>query len=367
MKTMHMTDLAEKFFVDSDPLAVSTAVTLGSGASAEANQTALMNDYDMTRPFLIDTIHFQVVTPDWSAFQRQTSPVTRFGANLGGTFRVHFSLGNYRLSRVPIPVGLFGPSLDGTSEFDFFGGQAASYESVLISDNVFSVLEFNGHYVWKLPRPLLVPPNMLLEARVVRSDDGFAADATLGICYVGRQSKRVIPMALPVAIPYVGLFEQSFPPLNVFTSGQHDLWNPFTKPLHVQHLIGRLQILFRQTPAEQAAEILAGVTGAGTQCITLDIEPEAFNFVTSVNVSGGLARFPSPQVRRFDARNMTLGLQPGIVVFDGFRRTFPLNVALEPRQGFEVTLDGRAGLPAVGSLGSNTAFVSMIGWREETL
>lgn len=363
MKTMRMADLIEKFFADSDPLAVSTTVTLASGASTVADQTALMNDYDMTRPFLIDTIHFQVSTPDWSAFQRQTG---RLGTNLGGTFRVHFSLGRHQLSRVPIPVGLFGPPLDGASSFDTFFGQSASYESVPITDRV-SAFEFNGHYIWKLPRPLLVPPNMLLEARVVRSVDGFAADATLGICYVGRQAKKPIPAAIPAAIPYIGLVEQRFPPAGVFTSGQHDLWNPFAKPLHVQRFIGRLQILFRQTAADQLAEIAAGVIGAGTECITLDIEPEAFNSFTLTFVSGGLARFPATQLRRFDGQNMTLGPQPGIVVFDGFRRAFPMNSTLAPRQGYEATLDGRSGLPLVGSLGSNTAFISMVGWREETL
>lgn len=362
MKTMRVADLIEKFFADSDPLAMSTAVTLASGTSAVADQAALMNDYDMTRPFLIDAIHFQVSTLNWSAFQRQTG---RPGTNLGCTFRVHFSLGRHQMSRVPVPVGLFGPPLDGASAFDSFAGQLNSYESVTTAGG--GALEFNGHYIWRLPRPLLVPPNMLLEARVVRSADGFAADATLGICYIGRQARRSIPGAIPVAIPYVGLLEQRFPPAGVFTSGQHDLWNPFAKPLHVQRLIGRLQILFRQTPAEQLAEIAAGVLGAGVECVTVDIEPEAVNFTTLTNVSGGLAKFPAVQLRRFDGQNMTLGPQPGIVVFDSFRRVFPMNSTLAPRQGYEATLDGSTGLPFVGSLGSNTAFISMIGWREETL
>lgn len=363
MKKMQMSDLAEKFFADSDPLAISTSVTLASGASVVADQTALMNDYDMTRPLLVDAIHFRTVTPNWSAFQRQSG---RFGSNLGCTFRVLFSLGRYQLSRVPIPIGIFGPPLDGGSSFNSFDGPAASYESVPISTSVAAV-EFNGHYVWRLPRPLLVPPNMLLEARVVRSDDGFASDVLLDICYVGRQAKKPIPTAIPAAIPYVGLFEQRFTTPGVFVSGQQDLSNPFTKPLHVQRFIGRLQILFRQSLAAQAAEIAAGVLGAGTESITVDIEPEAINLFTAINVSGGLARFPPTQIRRFDGQNMTLGLQPGIAVFDGFRRTFPLNVTLAPRQGYEVTVDGRAGLPAVGGLGHNTAFISMVGWREETL
>lgn len=365
MKQPQMADMVEKFFGNSEPIAVSSSVTIASGASAVVDQEALANDYDTTRPLLIDTIHFQTTTPDWSAFQRQAAQ--NFGANLGGTLRVLFSLGRHQLSRVPVPVGLYGPSRDGGSlSSNSFQGQDGSYESVAVQDGLGAV-EFSGHFVWVLPRPLLVPPNMVLEARVVRSADDFPADVTLSICYLGRQARRPIPASLPAAVPYVGLFEQRVTPTGVFVSGQHDLWNPFAKPLFVERFVGRLQMLFRQTVAEQLAEIAAGVLGAGTQCITVDIEPNATNFFTGVRVSGGLVRFPPTQLRQFDGQNMTLGLQPGIALFDAYRRTFPANATLPARQGYEVTLDARSGLPAMGSLGFNTAFVSMIGWREEHL
>lgn len=358
-----MADMAEKFFADGDPLAVSTTVSLASGASIVADQEALSNDYDRSRAFLIDTIRFHVVTPDWSNFARQA--LIPNGANLGGTLRVLFSLGRHQLSRVPIPIALFGPPRDGAVAFNLFQSMVQSYETVNVRYG--ATIKFNGHFEWKLPRPLLVPANAVLEARVVRSGDGFPANLTLGICYLGRSAKRTVPSGIPAAVPYVGLFEQNLATPGVYVSGQHDLWNPFAHELHVQRFTGRLQTLFRQTLAEQAAEIAAGVFNAGTQCILLDYEPEAFNFISGAYVSGGISRFPATQLRRYNGQNMTLGLQPSISIFEGYRRSFPAGVALAARQGYEATIDARGGLPATGSLGANTAFISMVGWREEHL
>ena len=361
--TARITDMIEKFFVSGDPLVVSASTLLASGGSALLDQELLANDYDRSRAFLIDTIRFQVVTPDWSAFMRQ-GPLFN-GTNLGGTMRVTFSLGRHQLSRVPIPIALFSPPRDGTVAFNYFPPTIASYESVY-REKV-SSREFNCHFEWTLPRPLLVPANMVLEARAVRSNDGFPADLTLNVCYLGRLAKKPVPSSIPVAIPYVGLFERDLSTPGVYTSGQHDLWNPFTRELRVQRFVGRLQTLFRQTVAEAAAENAAGVLDAGTQCILLDYEPEAINLFTGVYVSGGISRFPPTQLRRFDGQNMTLGLQPGISVFDGYRRSFPGDAVLAPRQGYEATIDARSDLPPVGSLGANTAFISMVGWREESL
>lgn len=357
-----MSDMAEKFFADSDPLIVSASASLSPGGSAVLDQGRLANDYDRSRAFLIDTIRFQYSTPVWNAFLRDAATS---GANLGGTLRVAFSLGRHQLSRVPIPIALYGPPRDGVVVVDQLGLLRTTYEAAIMS-RAGALVTFDGHFEWTLPRPLLVPANMTLEARVVRSDDGFAADLGLDICYLGRLAKKPVPGGIPAAVPYIGLFEQNLVTPGVYVSGQHDLWNPFGRELHVQRFVGRLQQLFRQTPAEQAAEVAAGILFAGTEAITLDYELETFNFVSG-EYTGGTIAFPPTQIRRFDGQNMTLGLQPGIAVFDGYRRTFPGGVTLDPRQGFEATVDARSGLPATGSLGANTSFISMIGWREENL
>ena len=331
----------DEFFADSFPVVLSASVDLDEGDNKQLDTQALSNYFDT--PMVIDEIRVQV----------QTGNLELYVANFGGSVRLLLSLGRYALSDTYIPVGCFGPTFDGGTM-----GYAA------INPSLFSPESFEGGFVesivtgyfrWKLPRPLVCPVGMPLEAKISRQVEGISSiypDDTISVnvAYAGRVARKQLPPDITIPIPYVGLFENVFTSANVVTSGQRDLYNPFQAPLNVQRFVGRWQNIY----------------------LNSGVPRESWIGLDDSDISGGtLINFPLTQIRMFDGFYVTDGFIPGPAIFEGNTRSFAANIELAHGEGFEVTIDATAGVPSTGAqpspTGSNTSFITMIGWRNENL
>lgn len=331
----------DKFFEDAFPIVLSTDADLEEGENLQLDAQALSNFFDT--PMVIDEIRVQIKSPD---------NFLTIG-NFGGSIRLKLTLGRYALTDVYVPVGCLGPTFDGGT-IDNAVYQVGTYSPECIPAQ-FSTYQV-GFFRWKLPRPLVVPVGMPLEAKISRQIEGLNlvypdnTTVSVNVAYVGRVTKKRLPKGITVPIPYVGLYENVFTSASVAVSGQRDLYNPFQSPLTVQRLIGRWQNIYLDSGTPQASLISLDANGSlGSTAID----------------------FPLTQIRLFDGFNVTNRLIPGASIWEENTRAFNMNVELGPREGFEVTIDATAGVPSTGAQpspdGSNTSLVTMIGWRNEDL
>lgn len=327
----------DDFFADSFPVIVSTDVTLTEGTNKQLDTQALSNYFET--PMVIDEIRTQIRSP---------LGLTQIG-NFGGSVRLKLALGRYALSRVYIPVGCLGPMFEGgTIDNEIYAAGTYSPEtlSAQFTDD-FHV----GYFRWKLPRPLVVPPGMPLDAKISRSLDQFTAaypsatTLSVNVAYVGRVAKKDLPSGLTIPIPYVGLFENVFTSASVAASGQLDLYNPFVRSLTVQRIIGRWQNIF--------------VDGG---------DPTAYSISLDSNGTLGSQQidFPPTRIRTFSGFDVTNAFIPGLSIWEANTHALNANIEFEQGAGIEVTIDATGGVPSTGT-GSNTSLVTMIGWRNEDL
>ena len=332
----------DQHFADSYPVVVSDTLTLEEGDTKQFDSQALSNIF--SSPMVIDEVRVQIV-----------APLDLQVGNFGGSVRLKLSLGRYALSSVFIPVGCLGTSFGGgelgTNGFD---PQLFSPESIY---GGFTEVNSTGFFRWKLPRPLLCPIGMPLEAIVSRQIEGLsnvfpgADPLTVNLSYAGRVTTQPLPPGdITAPIPYVGLYENVFTSASVSISNQTDLYNPFQGPLNVQRLIGRWQNIYLDS----------------------SVETDSWIGLDQRELGGSEAiLFPSTQVKTFSGFYITNGFIPGQALFDADTRSLPMNILLDRGEGLEVTIDATAGIPTTGAqpspTGSNTSFVTMIGWRNETL
>lgn len=335
----------DTFFADSTPVVVSADVDIGENENLQFDSQSLSNYFDT--PMVIDEMRVQIVAPYEIAI-----------ANFGGAIRLKLSLGRFALSKDYIPVGCFGSTFDGgTIDNSTFQPYLFSPES-LSGGFSSSAYTFTGYFRWKLPRPLVVPVGMPLEAKISRQVDNIAAalgnyptDVSVNLAYAGRVAKKSLPSGISIPVPYVGLFENQFTTASVATSDQLDLYNPFQSTLNVQRFVSRWQNIYLDD-SDPVNTMWIGLD-------TIDGGNEAFDF-------------PPSQLRTFDGFNITNGFIPGLSIWEANTKAVSANVAFERGQGVEVMIDATGGLPPTQAEGfpyngSNTSFVTMIGWRSEEL
>lgn len=334
----------EQFFADSVPVIVSDSIDLEEGDNAQLDTQELANFFNTA--MVIDEVRVQIQSPNAELSV----------GNFGGSIRLKLSMGRFALSSVYLPVGCLGPTFDGGT-LDSVQLETGSFSPETLGPQ-FSNYSRLGFFRWRLPRPLVVPPGAALEAKISRQIEGLSqiypseTTVTVNVAYAGRVSRKQFPRGSAIVpVPYVGLFTNTFTSANVVTSGQLDLYNPFREPLTVQRLIGRWQNIYLDSAAPEES------------FISLDANGTRGN--TQID-------FPPTQIRTFSGFNVTNGFIPGLSIWEANTRAFPANVQLERGEGFEVTIDATGGVPstqAEGSAynGSNTSFVTMIGWRNESL
>jgi hypothetical protein len=332
----------DRFFADSTPVVQSANLDLEEGENKQFDTQLLSNYFDT--PMVVDEIRVQIISP--------LDDLTV--GNFGGSIRLKLTAGRFALMDTYVPVGCLGPPIDGAA-LDSVTYLPATYSSESMRSSNTDVYSL-GFFRWKLPRPLVLRRGMALEAKISRQIEGlslvFPTETTLSanLAYVGRVSKKQLPGQITTAVPYVGLFTNVFTSASVTTSGQRDLYNPFQVPLNVQRLIGRWQNIYLDSGIPDQSFIALDTTGVAGR--------DEFDF-------------PPSQIRTYDGFNVTNGFVPGLSIWEANTRSLPCNIQLERGEGFEVMIDATGGLPSTGAqptpTGSNTSFVTMIGWRNETL
>lgn len=332
----------DAFFADSFPVILSDSTTLEEGDNKQMDVQALSNFFDT--PMVIDEVRTQIISPN----------VELQVGNFGGSIRLKLAAGRFALNSVYVPVGCLGPTYDGgTMDSATYAAGLFSPESLLSG---FTDPYHMGFFRWKLPRPLVIPPGTALDAKISRQIEGLnivypsTTTVSVNVAYVGRVSKKALPSGIAVPIPYVGLFENVFTSANVAISDQLDLYNPFVQPLNVQRLIGRWQNIYLDSGDPSSSLISLDANGTS---------------------GGSVIEFPPTQIMLFNGFAITDGFRPGGSIFEYNTRSLVANIELSRGQGFEVTIDATSGVPSTGAqptpTGSNTSFVTMIGWRMESL
>lgn len=334
----------DEFFADSYPIVLSANTTLAEGENKQLDSQRLSNFFDT--PMVIDEIRTQIVSPGGLEVEL---------ANFGGSVRLKLSLGGrYALTSTFVPVGCLGTVFDG-GQLGYAGAQPGIYAPESLRGG-FSERFNVGFFRWKLPRPLVCPVGMPLEAMISRQIEGLSEvypgldPLSINVAYAGRVSRKILPRGITIPIPYVGLFEHQFETAEVAISDQTDLYNPFQAMLNVQRLIARWQNIYLDAGLPLESTIGLDQRGIG---------------------GGESILFPSTRIRTFSGFDVTNNFAPGQAIFDANTRSLPINIPLEHGEGLEVTIDATAGIPSTGAqpdpTGSNTAFVSMIGWRNEDI
>ena len=150
----------------------------------------------------------------------RASGVSLSGVNLGALVSTKMMLGQHYLMRDAAPIWLLGTTMADDQE------QSAT-------DPAYS------HYRWRLPEPLYVEAGQVLHPWFSRKEDGLPS-INVQVSYAGRTVAPNQPRPKLLAIPYATSWVTKLG--NVYQqSNEFDLFNPFTVPLRVQRLTGRVQ------------------------------------------------------------------------------------------------------------------------------
>lgn len=191
-----------------------------AGATASVNTLALKDP----RPIEIHAIKFSILGA-YSATLGACPAVN------GGMVGVGLTLGSLPLTQGFVPIWNFarGESLVDDS------CTTRSYDATSLS------FPLAADYVWRLPRPLYVPPGRVVVPQVQhRGIISYPID--FRISYVGRTVEEKKGKAT-IQIPYVTAWTSGSYAINsartLERSSETDFRNPFIRPLHVLYFVGR--------------------------------------------------------------------------------------------------------------------------------
>jgi hypothetical protein len=249
-----------------------------------------------------------------------------FGMPLGGSIWCDLSMGSLKLTNGAVPVWSFGRAENLSGETKF--GQGATQR-----------LSYNG-YTWRLPRPLYVPAGTVVAPSF--SHTGFVpGNINVRIGYSGRTITKKPKVAY---VPWVTAYASpAFNPITAaikVASTEQDLINLTDKPIHLQRFVGRTFFTDQDGRVWEHQPY-----SLGSQYLTM-----------RMNDSYG-----RPLVRNYT---------PFRSVFGALTRSWELEelgAQLDPQAYYRVFLNKAA---MVMNLDQQTAqaqaFISMVGWREET-
>lgn len=249
------------------------------------------------------------------------------GIPYGGSIGCELTMDTLKLTNGSVPVWCFGRAENISAE-------------TKIDTNLTPALAWNA-YTWKLPRPLFVPAGMAITPKF--NHFGYVPETLM--VRVGYSARRAVKAPKVVNVPWVAAYKsKSFNPINVAgtdVSQELDLVNNTDKMFHLQRFVGRT--LF--------------TAQSGT---TSEVNPISFGsrFLTLRMVDS----YGRPIVRTYT---------PFRSVFGAVTRSWELEetgALLDPLAYYRVFLKkGAMTMAANQNGGSAQAFVSMVGWREESL
>lgn len=192
-----------------------TASGVVAGATASVNTLALKDPHAVE----IHAIKFSILAAD------NTVAVN------GGMVGVSLTLGSLPVTQGYVPI------------WNFARGESLVDDSCTTRsyDATAQGFPYCADYVWRLPRPLYVPPGRVLVPQVQHR--GVISSAIdFRISYVGRTVEEKKGKAT-IQVPYVTSWSSNSYALadgrTLERSNETDFRNPFTRPLHVLYFVGR--------------------------------------------------------------------------------------------------------------------------------
>lgn len=211
------------------------------------------NTYDST--FLVDEIVFTA----WNnnADNNDTDAVLA-NSSLLDNFAFQFAVGNILFSDYAIPTSLYCTELDGgnSQNPNYSGGADANSLAV----NLFQ----RSTRRWIPPAPILLKPHWTLACMVNQfvgpilptppvAQAGYSATFNVNIALIGRVTDDTLPATAPY--PYILSYFPSSPVTNEYTDFR-SFYNPLSKPLRIQRLIGRQYI---RKPGSETGTLLSNL------------------------------------------------------------------------------------------------------------
>lgn len=196
------------------------ALSVVSGATASVNTLALKDP----RPLEIHAIKFGIL----GGIDPATA--TPIAVN-GGMVAVNLTLGALPITQGYVPIWCFGRGE--TLADDGCVGDGGDFTG----DN----FPYRAEYVWRLPRPLYVPPGRIVTPQIQHR--GIIPNTIdFRISYVGRtveERKRGTKIEVPYVTSWLSSSYATDTGRTIETSSETDFRNPFGVPMHVNYFVGR--------------------------------------------------------------------------------------------------------------------------------
>lgn len=324
---MPRTEIPDVLYHPGAPICLTASSAALASGSSDAPLDIGALSHPFRNPFVIDEVRFTIWNP--------VSANLGITCNFGGSIRLKFLLGDKVVTdlRLPptyvpaapqqhVPAWLFGPHMQmgpemqvGVTGIDV-GGQFRGY----------------SHFRWPMPKPLLVPPGWALVGQVARSADGLGGTIVTEVTYAGRALPLSTKLPKTIPVPYVSGWVMNEGDAADRTSAVN-LFNQFTKPLHCQRLVGRIQ-------ARNMAGHLINDFFDNNALFTTDATIRLRESATS--------------------RYLTSRPMPWYTAFDSGRRVWPMGgLQIPPKQWLWAEV--------ASNVAQNTPMVSLVGWREEDI
>jgi hypothetical protein len=304
------------------PEDVGSPLLLHAPLTIAANQTASFPQLALKHKglFMVKEIRLTAQAQN-AAF----NPAASIGPILGLTLR----LGDIPLTAGNIPIGVLCPSYSHAQESDVistgWGGIAATY--------------LDSNFVWKLKYPLLVKNGEQLLAHLTHSG-GMNIPYAARVSYVGWSLPSNFPIPKVRKIPYTASWVPAAVSLNgtaqTSSSSEKDLANPFSAPLEIERIGGRL---YRATAAGN-----------------LGYQETSFD-----NTVAALWRQTQIQIRSAEGHQVVRDPTFFYNVFNWRTSGIDLAHVLSPRSYYTIDLT-MGGTPVQDGIG--VAQFSLCGWRE---
>ena len=315
---------------EGSPLVLQAAATLLPGAVLGVDTELVSTPY--REPHWIEEICFHVDGPYAPAL------AGAWTGGLGGSIACKLALASGRsLTRDWTPIWGFCPN---------------SCESIWapppLLQGAFPPYDAND-YRWRLDKPLYVPAGDALIPTFQRSVADSAAivsavtPITVRITYLGHLQPLGRPAPKFAQVPWVSTWVDvgpaGVPPPVIGTNSEMTLGNPFTIPMRVHRLVGRIWNLW-----------IGGPPFADFDYRGLGVQVQSFQDSHGYS----LIKAPMPFNELFDSK-----------------RDFLVNADLSPKEYFTITLDNT--VPALLQAGTGIApvavipMISIVGWRNEAI
>lgn len=207
------------------PILLNSSVSLPPGATREPEVQALRNPFKV--PMLVEEIRFGLMngikadSTGWASGWTGMLPIQ---------IQVELTLGRAPLTKHFVPVGVLGKRLIGASLPILLSSAETIPDTAVMTNNVI---------VWKLPKPLYVPPSELLAPKFLYNASSGSTQ-TIYIQYACRTLSKDDPVPKKIYVPWASAYitPPSADGILISDSTEADIVNATDQMLNVERFVG---------------------------------------------------------------------------------------------------------------------------------